>query len=191
MIDGLLGLGRDASEVRLQPGEQLARPERLRHVVIGAGRQRADLGLLLTDGREHDHGHIAPLAQPPAQLDAIPIGEQQVDDRRLGTADGGDVERLLHRRRRQRLESAVAQNHPEGTQDLLFVVADKHSRSCRGVHALTFTGGRSSGSATTKVVPWPGRDSTEIVPPLASTKPFAIARPRPDPGQWFWPGAPR
>ena len=39
----------------------------------------------------------------------------------------------------------------------------------------------SIGSETTKLVPWPGSDSTEIVPPLASTNPLAMASPRPDP----------
>ena len=39
--------------------------------------------------------------------------------------------------------------------------------------------GSSIGSETTKLEPWPGSDSTVIVPPLASTNPFAIASPSP------------
>ena len=53
--------------------------------------------------------------------------------------------------------------------------------------------GCSIGSETTKLVPWPGSESTEIVPPLASTKPFAIASPRPEPvhGSRLGAGGPR
>ena len=38
-----------------------------------------------------------------------------------------------------------------------------------------------SGNSTTKVVPWPGSDSTETCPPFASTNPLTIASPRPAP----------
>ena len=39
------------------------------------------------------------------------------------------------------------------------------------------------GSSTTNALPRPGVDSTQMRPPFASTKPFAIARPSPDPAR--------
>src|SRR5438477_145425 len=41
-----------------------------------------------------------------------------------------------------------------------------------------------SGNSTTKLVPWPGTDSTPMRPPFSSTKPLAIASPSPEP---WWP----
>ncbi len=42
----------------------------------------------------------------------------------------------------------------------------------------------SAGNSTTKLVPWPGSDSTDTRPPLASTNPRTIASPSPEPR---WP----
>ncbi len=39
------------------------------------------------------------------------------------------------------------------------------------------------GSEMTKLVPWPGSESTAMVPPLASMKPLAMASPSPEPVQ--------
>ncbi len=50
------------------------------------------------------------------------------------------------------------------------------------------TAAGSIGSETTKLVPCPGSDSTEIVPPLPSTNPLAMASPRPDPVHGSIPG---
>ncbi len=63
---GLLLLAGAASQVRLEPRDQLARPEGLGHVVVGSGRERRDLRVLLADGGEDDHGHLTPLAQTAA-----------------------------------------------------------------------------------------------------------------------------
>ena len=77
-----------------------------------------------------------------------------------------------------RLEAGVAEDHPQRPHDLRLVVADEDA--ALAAHAAP---SRESGKETTKVLPCPGTDSTAISPPLASTKPLAIERPRPDP----WP----
>src|SRR6202044_804496 len=124
----------------------------------------------------------------PGQLDPVEVGEHQVDDRGVGAARGRDVERLLRRARRERLEAGIAEDDAERPEDLLLVVDDEHTGagfsghvgiagSCSGCCST----GTSVGSETTKLDPWPGSESTEIVPPLASMNPFAIDSPRPDP----------
>ncbi len=101
-------------------------------------------------------------------------------------ASGGmqrrEVERLLRRRRGHRLEPGVAQHDAQRPQDLRLVVDDEHAPARRAHPTDAGTG--AVGNSTTNVVPCPGRDSTAIVPPFASTKPRAIARPRPEPR---WP----
>ena len=106
-----LGAGRDPPEVRLQSGDQLARPEWLGHVVVGAGGKGAHLGLLVADGREHDQRHLGPFAQAAAELDAVHVRQQEVHDPGVGRLDRGDVERFLAGAGRERLEARLAQDH--------------------------------------------------------------------------------
>ena len=85
------------------------------------------------------------------------------------------------------LEAGVAQDDPQRAQDLRLVVADEDALRCSV--AADASRGRtvassSAGNSTTKLVPWPGSDSTETRPPLASTNPRTIASPRPEPR---WP----
>ena len=82
-IVGSAASGAGAAQRRLQPRDQLARAERLGHVVVGAGRQRLDLAVLLADRGEDEDRHLAPLAQPPRHLDPVDVGQHQVEDRRL------------------------------------------------------------------------------------------------------------
>jgi hypothetical protein len=63
---------------------------------------------------------------------------------------------------------------------ILDQVVDDYEPVVAGVEA------GSSGSSTTNEVAWSGSDSTQTLPPLASTKPRTIARPRPEPR---WPVA--
>src|SRR6201996_1814167 len=105
---------------------------------------------------------------------------------------GGDVERLLAGVGGQRLVAGVAQDDAQRAQDLRLVVADEDllaSAPAGGGHdgapvtsAVVSRPVRSAtGSETRKLVPWPGRDSTVIEPPLASTNPLTIANPNPEP----------
>ncbi len=177
----VIGPGAHAPQVRLQSSDKLARSERLGHVVVGPRGQCANLGVLVADGGEHYQWHAGPFPQPAADLRTVAVGKHQVDDPRVRPPHRGCVERLLGRRGRDRLVAGFPQDHAERPQDLLLVVTDEHPRSGRVGHAGTIAGGCATASETTKLVPWPGSDSTEIVPPFASTKPLAIERPRPEP----------
>ena len=157
---------------------ELARAERLGDVVVRAGVERADLGRLVPDGGQHEHRHLRPLAQPAQDVDPVTVRQHEVDDRRVGRAHRGGVERLLDGLRRDRLEAGLAQHDLQRAQDLRLVVADEDPPALR--HAAASSGPLSA-SSTTTVVPWPGTDSSAIRPPFASTKPLAIARPSPEP----------
>ena len=59
-----------APQRRTQACEQLVHPERLRDVVVGARVERGDLLGLVTDDREHEDRHLAPLAELATNLHA-------------------------------------------------------------------------------------------------------------------------
>ena len=89
----------------------------------------------------------------------------------------GRVERLLAAAGGDRLVAGVAEDHLQRAQDLRLVVADEDPRRRRSRARSP----AAPSKETTKAEPWPGSDSTAISPPLASTKPLAIASPRPEP----------
>src|SRR3954452_10728537 len=63
----------------VQPRNELAGTERLRHVVVGAGIERTDLLGLLADRRENEDRHLAPLPQAAAYLDTVAVRQDEVD----------------------------------------------------------------------------------------------------------------
>ena len=83
-----------AAQRGLQARHQLARAKRLGDVVVGSCLERPYLLLLLADSREHENRHLTPLAQQARELDAVHIGQHQIDDRRLRRAHGRSVQRL-------------------------------------------------------------------------------------------------
>ncbi len=189
--DRLVAVGPRAAQHRMQARDELARAERLRHVVVRAGLERAHLLLLLADRREHDDRHGAPLAQAARDLDAVAVGQHEVEDRRVRRAQRRRVQRLGRRRGGDHVEAVVAQGDPQRAQDLRLVVADEDARTLahRARHATpapadAVAGAGSSGSSTTNDVPWLGSDSAHTFAPLTSRKPRAIASPRPEPR---WP----
>ena len=73
------GLTADAAHVGADPGEQLARRERLGDVVVGADLEAEHaIGFLAARGH-HDDRHVAAPAQLAAHLDAIAAGQHQVE----------------------------------------------------------------------------------------------------------------
>src|SRR5581483_3618519 len=162
------------AERRAQPGQQLVDAERLRHVVVGAGVERCDLVLLVVDDRQDDDRHRAPAAQLARDVGAASIRENEVEDHGVRRTHGGARQRLLARRGRVDVVARSAQARLERAQDLRLVVDDEDARHA-GTGAPT-----AAGSSTTKCAP-PSAGSARSVPPFASTKPRAIARPRPAP----------
>src|SRR5512141_1753008 len=75
---GLTALRRRAPEDRLDPSDELARVERLRHVVVGSHLEPDDLVDVLVAGRQHQDRHLRLLADPSADLDSVDVRQHQV-----------------------------------------------------------------------------------------------------------------
>jgi hypothetical protein len=84
-----------AAERGADPGEQLADPEGLREVVVGARIEGLDLVRFPASGRDDDDGNRRPAADLAGEVDAVAVGEPEVeeDDLRALRRDRG--ERLL------------------------------------------------------------------------------------------------
>src|SRR5262245_11347498 len=167
--DGLL-LGRCSSaQGGAESREQLVHSERLRHVVVGAGVERRDLVAFPFAHREDDDRDRGPAAEAADHVDAVDSGEAEVEHDQIRMLAGGDGERGLARRCELDVVAAGAEVRAERAQDLRLVVDDEDPR-----HSATRR-------RVTIVSPPPGVLSTSTSPPIASTKPFATARPRPTP----------
>src|SRR5215469_7614439 len=79
------GGGPGAAQCGGDPGQQFLDAERLGHVVVGANVERGHLVPLPAAGRHHDDRHAGLLADLPAQLETVDLGQHQVeqDDVRL------------------------------------------------------------------------------------------------------------
>jgi hypothetical protein len=80
---------------RAQAREQLVDPDRLLDGVVGPRVQRGDLLPLLADRGEEDHRGGAPGPQLAADVAAGAVGEHEVEDHRLGRAQGRGGEGAL------------------------------------------------------------------------------------------------
>src|SRR5438309_782403 len=69
-----------APENGSHPGHGLAWVEGLREVVVGADLEARDLVEIVVARRQHQHGQRARLANPPADLDPVEVGEHQVQN---------------------------------------------------------------------------------------------------------------
>ena len=116
----------DPAQRGLQPGDQLARPERLRDVVVGAGLQRADLRVLLADGARA-RGSASALHSRSRRQTSMPSpsGSTRSTIAASGGRTAARVERLLGRLGGHRLEAGLAQHDLQRAQDLRLVVADQ------------------------------------------------------------------
>src|SRR5205807_3914894 len=160
-----------AAQQRPQPRRQLVGAEGLGDVVVGARVERADLLALVADRAEDEDRQRAPAAQVAQHVDAGAVGQDQVEHERVGRAHGERVEGLGDGRGRVDLEPGAAQHDAQAAQDLRLVVDDEDTRiACHG-----------AGSRTANAVPSSVPDCSVRRPPLASTKPLAMASPRPAP----------
>src|SRR5438093_227175 len=91
----LLGVaGTGAAGDRADAGEQLARRERLGHVVVGAHLEAEDLVTLLDAAGDHDHGDVLGvrvLLEAAADLPAVELRDHDVEQDQVGV----DLARLL------------------------------------------------------------------------------------------------
>jgi hypothetical protein len=78
-------VARCAPQDRLHTGHDLGDAEQLRHVVVATGTQRLDLVLDRVLGGEEEGRRLeALLAQAPADLDPVDVGEHPVEHDEIG-----------------------------------------------------------------------------------------------------------
>ena len=159
-------VGRGAAHGRAQPGQELAHPERLGDVVVGAGVERLDLLPSSPTAERITIGHLAPRAQLAAHVDARAVGQHQVEHDGVGRPRGRRGQRLLARRRPHDL---VARRRAGWWSARAGSAARRRrpgSAAARSRRRLV--GGRER---EREAAPWPGRDSAQRRPPFASAKP--------------------
>ena len=85
-----------AAQQRLDPAHQLAQPERLGQVVVGAELEPDDLVDLVVARGQDQHRHLGPRGAQTAQdLEAVHPGEADVEDHEIGRLARGDLEAFL------------------------------------------------------------------------------------------------
>ena len=84
-LSRFVALRRGAAQDRAHTRDELARVERLRHVVVGADLEADDLVDVLVARRQHQDRQVAALTDALADLDAVDVRQHQVehDERRL------------------------------------------------------------------------------------------------------------
>ena len=82
-----------------ESGFQLGHAERLGDEVVGAFVERLDLACLGAVRREHHDGHLTPLAEAPAHLDPVDVGQPEVEHDHVGLLQRGLGQALLARLR--------------------------------------------------------------------------------------------
>ena len=124
-----LGLAAGAAQQRLHAREQLLSPERLRDVVVGAGREASHLLELLRTRRQHQHRHVREVADPLERLVAVHVGHRHVEDherrrrREELSKRGPSVARLVDRVAR------ALEQLPQQQADVVVVVDDEDSEA--------------------------------------------------------------
>ena len=73
------------------PGHQHVHGERLGDVVVGALVERGDHALLVAVGGDHDDRAALRGAQPAAQLDAVDVGQAEVEDDQVRVVQPDDT----------------------------------------------------------------------------------------------------
>jgi hypothetical protein len=76
---------------------ELAHPEGLRHIVVGARVERGDVPFLSARGEDKDRGG-GPLADPTHDLKAVHVRQPEVQDHEIGLVRRGHRQTLLTRR---------------------------------------------------------------------------------------------
>ena len=92
--DPLVGQGRGlgAAEHGPDAGDELARAERLDHVVVGAELEAGDPVDLVAAGREDQDRDAGVAADRADDVEAVDARQAEVEDERVGTAGAGERE---------------------------------------------------------------------------------------------------
>ena len=116
---------RPAPHQRAHPGEQLLALERLDEIVVGAGVESLDTIVEIGPGREDQDRDVVVLAQSAKHLDAVELGQPEVEDHQVRHELGRRNERLVAVARAADLVSLLAQRAAQDVGDLLVVLDDE------------------------------------------------------------------
>src|SRR3954471_6163531 len=108
------------------PRHELARIEGLREVVVGADLEARDLVEVVVARRQHQHGQRARLADPPADLDPVEVGQHQVEDDERGSVDADEGQRLSAARGHLHGEAVLAEIGGDERGNRLLVLDDEN-----------------------------------------------------------------
>ena len=151
---------------------ELGGVERLDQVLVGSELDGLDRRLHVVEGgHDQDDGPAAPFLDPPQDLQAVDIGEADVEKHevRRGFAEGPDA--VLARLRDGDVEALFPELGGQGLPDERVVLDDQD-----GSHDAS-----SAGMSMTNALPRPRFVPTLIVPLCCSTIFRALARPSPKP----------
>src|SRR5207244_398624 len=109
-------------------GHQLARAERLRHVVVAAELEPEDTVDLLVLRGEKDDRHLRAAPQPPADLGAVELRHHDVEDDQVGRLAGEALERLLAVGGLDGAEAGLLEREDDDLADMGVVVDDQDRR---------------------------------------------------------------
>src|SRR5581483_7913172 len=152
-----------------QPGEQFVHAERLGDVVVRAGVERGNLDPLGVAGREHDDRYRTPAPQRSGHVDAVHVGQPEVEDHKVGMVPGRQLDALVTGLGQIDFVTMGFETDTESPAHRKLVLDDEDA-----VHSFAL-------KPKTIVVPPPGVSSTARSPSIAVTKPRATASPSPTP----------
>ena len=164
--------------------QQLADGERLLDVVVGAEVERGDLLRLAVARRQHDDRRGGEAAGARDHVLAVHIGQAEVEDDQVGRRIGDQPQRLVAGGGVQHLVARRFERRLEETHDLRLVVDDQDARAGHDA-ALAISRASTAGIEMTMRAPrrLTAGLSAQILPPIASTRPRLIDRPRPVPAR--------
>ena len=122
--DGGFRRGRRMPLSNPQARQQFAGAEGLGHIIIRPVVERRDLVLLAVAHREHDHRHMAPLAQALEHGDALHVRQPEVEQHHVGRALRGLGDAFLAGGGFRDAVAVRLQAHAQQPAHLQFVVDD-------------------------------------------------------------------
>ena len=153
-----------AAQERLDPAHQLAQPERLGQVVVGAQLQADDLVDLVVAGGEHQDRHLgAGGAHAAEDLEPVDPGQADIEHDEVRRLVHGQVEALLARGRDGHLVALLLEGILDAPSDGVLVFDDEDGGGhVAMLHRVVPTAGSRG---------MPGRGTLRRAAPGASTRP--------------------
>ena len=122
----VLGLRAGPAEDGVHPGDQLDQREGLRDVVVATDGEPGDLVLKRVTGGEEEHRDPEPVvAQAPGDLEAVEVGEHDVEHDQVGRPFLGRLEGAAAVGGLLDVEPLIAQRGRDRVDDRRFVVDDQ------------------------------------------------------------------